>query len=232
MKKVVKILAAGLALVLFGFAGFVWWALQPKYNPLPLPDALIALDSEQGQALLASAEYVADYEELAGAFQSQELISYCGVASGVAVLNARGAALSQDEFFNAAASRVRSRLDVTFGGMSLPDLGGLVAAHGATTAVVHAGDASVDEFRATIERNLATEGDYLVVNYQREALGQGRVGHISPLAAYHRDSDRVLVMDTAAYKYPQTWVPVDSLFAAMQEVDGASGRSRGYMEVE
>jgi hypothetical protein len=82
-----------------------------------------------------------------------------------------------------------------------------------------------------VERNLSNEDDYLLVNYQREVLGQERVGHISPLAAYDRDSDRVLILDTAGYKYPPTWVPMESLFTAMSTVDSASGKSRGFIEI-
>lgn len=70
---------------------------------------------------------------------------------------------------------------------------------------------------------------YAAACYQRELLGQDRVGHISPLAAY--DRDKVLILDTAAHKYPPTWAPVERLFAAMQTVDGSSGKMRGYVEV-
>jgi hypothetical protein len=44
------------------------------------------------------------------------------------------------------------------------------------------------------------------VNYQRGALGQKESGHISPLAAYNAASDRFLILDVAAYKYPPVWV--------------------------
>ena len=80
-------------------------------------------------------------------------------------------------------------------------------------------------------RNLSTPGDYLVVNYQREVLGQNKVGHISPLAAYDRETDTVLILDTASYSYPPTWVPVADLFAAMATTDRSSGKSRGFVEV-
>ena len=72
----------------------------------------------------------------------------------------------------------------------------------------------------------------LLGNYQREVLGQGRVEHISPIGAYNSESDSVLIMDTAAHKWPHTWVPVDELFAAMDTIDGASGQSRGYLLVQ
>ena len=115
--------------------------------------------------------------------------------------------------------------------MSLADLDGLMSAHQVNTELTYGDRISVDEFRSVIESNLSREGDFLLINYQREILGQGRVGHISPIAAYDSASDRVLIMDTASYKYPYTWVTVDMLYASMQEADTATGSARGYIEI-
>ena len=38
--------------------------------------------------------------------------------------------------------------------------------------------------RTGLAENLATAGDYVIVNYSRPALGQEGSGHISPLGAY------------------------------------------------
>ena len=231
MKKVLKIVVGGLVAIVFGFAGFVWWSLQPRPDPQPLPAALVAVTSPEGQGLLDDADAVADYQRLSESFQQQSLRSYCGVASGTIVLTALGRNVSQEDFFTDEASRVRSRLSVMLGGMSLPDFAALMNAHGAEVSTMHADTSSLEEFRAAVERNLSSEDDYLLVNYQREVLGQERVGHISPLAAYDRDSDKVLILDTASYKYPPTWVPMESLFAAMSTIDSACGKTRGFIEI-
>ncbi len=231
MKRALKILALLLVLLPLGFSGYVWYLLQPRQKDLPLPAALVSAQSAEGVVLLEQAESNADYAALAQAYQSQSLGSYCGVASGVIVLNALGAERSQSDFFTDATDAVRTRLQVTLGGMSLVDLAGLLNAHGLAVQALHGDQLDVEEFRELVARNLSTPGDYLLVNYQREVLGQGRVGHISPLAAYHAASDRVLIMDTASYKYPPTWVPVDSLYAAMQEKDSTTGLPRGLVEV-
>ena len=231
MKKVLKIIALTLLVLPVAFGGYVWWKLQPQVQNLPLPAQLVGLDSTQGRALLESANSVADYRQLAAAFQSQELISFCGVASAVTVLNAMGRKTTQNDFFTPEVSQVRSRIQVTLGGMSLTDLDGLLSAHRVDTKLAHGDAITLDEFRHVLESNLSREGDFLLINYQREVLGQGRVGHISPIAAYDSASDRVLIMDTASYKYPYSWVPVEMLFAAMQEVDTATGRARGYIEI-
>jgi hypothetical protein len=231
MKKVLIILGLMLATTVLGLAGFAGWVLYPHDNPLPLPSSLVGATTTEGVERLAAADAFADYELLASSFQAQSLASYCGVATSVAVLGAFGTPTTQGEFFTDEASAVRSRFKVTFGGMSLPDLAGLLKAHGLKTSVHYADQFSVVEFRAAVEKNLATDNDYLLVNYQREALGQGRVGHISPLAAYDRETDSVLIMDTAAHKYPPTWVPIELLYAGMSTTDSASGKMRGYVEV-
>ena len=196
-----------------------------------MPEGLIGVESVRGQALLDEADARADYDALTHAFEPQSLASFCGVASGVTVLNAMGRGVSQESFFNHATDAVRTRFQVMFGGMALGELAGLLEAHGVEVALHHAESTTAEEFRAALERNLRQEGDYLVVNYQREVLGQPKVGHISPVGAYDRESDRVLILDTAGHRYPPTWVPVEVLFAAMKTVDPSSGNTRGFVEV-
>ena len=231
MRRFLKYLSITLLALVIAFAGFVWWKLQPFPDPQPLPASLISVNSDGGQQLLADAGSVADYSPLSTAFEEQSLKSYCGVASSVTVLKALGHDVDQSSFFTDETAAVRSRVDVTFGGMSLPQLAGLLQAHDVAVDIHHAEDSSLEEFRETLRRNLSQENDYVLVNYQRKVLGQGAVGHISPLAAYDEDSDKVLVLDTAGYKYPPTWVPVGGLFNAMSTTDSSSGKTRGFLEV-
>ncbi len=231
MKKFFAVVGVVVLAAVISFSGFVWWKLQPHPDPQPLPADLIALSTVEGEALLQEAEGRSDYDALSRSFESQELISYCGVASSVTVLNALGQETSQGDFFTPEASLVRPRRQVMFGGMSLLDLAALLAAHGTVTEVHFADGVSLDDFRAAVQRNLSDPDDYLLVNYQRGVLGQAPVGHISPLAAYDADTDRVLIMDTASYKYPPTWVPLPKLYEAMNTTDSSSGRARGYVEV-
>ena len=231
MKRLLKIALVILLVLPFALAAWVWSMLQPEPQSLELPDGLIAVDSAVGQAVMAGADCDVDFAALAENWQAQELVSYCGVASGVTVINALGEQATQYDFFNGDTDAVRTRLQVTFGGMSLPDLAGLLEARGMEVEATHGDELSVAELRERIAANLCRAGDYMLANYQREALGQGRVGHISPLGVYNSVTDQVLVMDTADYKYPYTWVKVADLHAAMQEQDSASGRARGIVEV-
>ncbi len=230
-KTLLKILGGLAAVLLLAFAGFVWWSLQPRLEPRPLPADLVAVTADRGQALLAQASAAADYGPLSSHFVPQSLKSYCGVASGVAVLSAIGVEVDQGSFFSSEAEAVRPRISVMLGGMSLEELAGLLQAHGAVVNVHHASEFTLEDFRDAVTANLGNDRDYLVVNYQREVLGQPRVGHISPLAAYDAESDLVLIMDTASHYYPHTWVPLEKLYAAMATTDSSSGKQRGYLRV-
>jgi len=231
MKKIFINAGVVMMVLAIGLAGFIGWTLYPHDSPQSLPPSLVASSSVEGRALIEGAQARADFDALSRAYQGQRLISYCGVASSVIVLEALGKTTNQNDFFTEEASRVRSQFKVIFGGMSLPELGALLRTYGVKASVHHASASSIEAFRAVIKRNLSQSDDYLLVNYQREKLGQGKVGHISPLAAYNEDSDRVLILDTASHKYPPTWVPVDMLFSAMTTTDSSSGLMRGYVEV-
>ncbi|MEM1263489.1 MAG: phytochelatin synthase family protein [Pseudomonadota bacterium] len=230
MKRFLKILATALLIVPILFAGFVWYTLQPKEQDLVLPPTLVSVESPEGTALLESSNYTADFDALDRSFVTQNYISFCGVASSVTVLNALGKESSQADFFTDAASDVRSRFQVTFGGMTLEQLDGLLQAHGVETTALHGDELSLAEFRTIVEQNLSTDGDFLLVNYQRKDLDQVGSGHISPIAAYNAASDQVLVLDTASFKYPYTWVPLERLYEALHDVDSASGKPRGILE--
>ena len=231
MRRFLTIAGTSTLVLLLLFAGYVVYRLTPKAANLLLPENLIAITSLEGQALLASSDYLADYSNLTEFWEPQELISYCGVASGVTILKALGKPTNQFNFFNEHSGAIRSRLQVTFGGMSLTDLAGLLVAHGMSVTKTHGDYLTIEEFRRLVKSNLAREGDYLLVNYQREVLGQGRVGHISPLGAYDSASDRVLILDTADYKYPFTWVRLETLYAAIREKVPSTGLTRGIIEI-
>ena len=123
-------------------------------------------------------------------------------------------------------------LRITFPGMPLAQLAAWLRAHGAEATAFYASDVSLDSFRAMAKQSLSTEGEFMLVNYQRASLGQQAMAHISPLAAYHGDMDRLLVLDVARYKYPSVWVPTERLWRAMDTVaDKTSGKTRGFVVV-
>jgi len=78
---------------------------------------------------------------------------------------------------------------------------------------------------------LSSPGAFLVVNYQRQEVGQDAQGHFSPVAAYDARTDRFLILDVSRYAYPPVWVPASRLWNAMKTVDSDSGMSRGFVVI-
>lgn len=235
MKRIIAGLAAVAALALAIGAGAAWnkYLRAPSVEMLPMPAHLIALDSPAGQKLLARAED-ADFDDLMANFVPQTRRAFCGVASALTTLNAARATptpLDQSRLFEHPGVRA-DPWKVSFIGMSLDDFATLLRAHGARVNVVYASESNVDAFRRSVRENLAREGDFLLVNYQRSELGQAPMGHISPIAAFDEASDRVLVLDVAAHKYPPTWVEVGSMWKAMRApLNPETKITRGYLVV-
>jgi glutathione gamma-glutamylcysteinyltransferase len=120
-------------------------------------------------------------------------------------------------------------------GLTLEQVACLASCNGAKAEVALAHDNgeqehSEDAFREAVSKNARqTFGQVLIVSYDRSKLGQTGAGHFSPLAGYHEESDRVLVLDVARFKYPSHWLRVKDLFAAMLSVDPQSNKSRGWL---
>ena len=115
-------------------------------------------------------------------------------------------------------------------GMTLDQLGGLLALHSLQVEVRHAGDSTLEEFRASAGKYLAQKDHFVIVNYLRMAIGQERGGHISPLAGYDAKTDRFLILDVARYKYPPVWVSAFELFDAMNTPDADNkNKTRGFV---
>ena len=115
-------------------------------------------------------------------------------------------------------------------GLQLAQLAQALRAHGldVTVRVVDA-EADAETVRREIAANLATEDDYVLVNYARKSLGQSGGGHISPLGAYDEASDSFLIMDVNPNRAPWVWVGSDDLIAAMRTFDTVE--NRGYLLV-
>lgn len=224
-------LGAFLGLAAGAFALFYWRLSHPAYDRLPLPQELVSLESPEGMTLLEQSDAKLDFTSLTAHFQTQQKGSFCGVASAVTAVNVfyPGASLNQETFFNDCTANTRSWLQVTFGGMSLEALGGLLQCHGVKVSVHFAQDSSLEAFREAASENMRNFRDLLIVNYARGSVGQQDSGHISPVAAYHAPSDRFLILDVASYKYPPVWVKAEKLWNAMNTVDSSSGRTRGFL---
>jgi hypothetical protein len=126
---------------------------------------------------------------------------------------------------------------VALGGKEVRDFGyqlrqfdAMLRGNGLATRAVVVDDAlSEQAIRADMADNLARSGDYVIVNYRREALGQKGGGHISPLGAYDAASDSFLVLDVNPAAAGWAWIPTAALVGAMRTFDTVE--NRGYVVV-
>ena len=208
-------LLAGCVFAISAFAIGVAYVAFPQTSPVELP---APLESEAGSA--PHSEYAADFDSLRLAFRPQRFRSFCGPASIETVLRAYGANIDQTEIFPTLGRKA----DTFFTGMSLTELSRLAEDAGLKTERIHADGLTIDTFRERLKNNLRKQGDFVLVNYDRRALKQEGAGHISPVGAYDETTDRFLILDVAAYKYPFTWVPTKLLFEAVHTQAGKRWR--------
>jgi hypothetical protein len=211
---------------------------------LPLPPAMVALDSPAGQAMFLQSTARTAYWPLAAHYETQENQAFCGIATLVMVLNSTGIAapqppgfvpysfFTQDDIFPPNGTTIFSADWIEHHGLTLDQLGQIATHAGLSVQLVHATADGLAQFRAQAAKALATPGTYVIVNFRREALGEAGYGHISPLAAYDEKTDSFLILDVARYKYPPAWVSAKDLYAALDTPDPGNGnQTRGYLIV-
>jgi len=233
-------------IIAFARTLFLWLLLASgaQADLLALPDKLVDLRSPQGEAYLLETHALEAYFQISVTFETQRTQAYCGVASMVMTLNAIHAPaptspeyqpysfFTQDNVLDENSDKILPREVLARQGMTLDQLGQILALHPVDVEVRHAAPGGLDDFRKSAAEYLATKGHFVLVNYLRKAIGQERGGHISPLGAYDEKADRFLILDVARYKYPPVWVTTADLFDAMNTPDAVSeNQTRGYVLV-
>ena len=116
-------------------------------------------------------------------------------------------------------------------GYQLRQFDEMLRANGLTTRLVIVDDRKTEaEIRAELTENLKRAGDYVIVNYRREAVGQRGGGHISPLGAFDAESDSFLVLDVNPASAGWVWMPTTTLVRGMRTPDVLE--NRGYVLVQ
>ena len=59
----------------------------------------------------------------------------------------------------------------------------------------------VEQFRESLIRASKTTTEFIITSFARSSLKQTGDGHFSPIAGYHEESDSVLILDVARFKY-------------------------------
>ncbi|WP_226623290.1 phytochelatin synthase family protein [Alloyangia pacifica] len=204
---------------------------------------LVYLTSAEGEDRLLGAEMNRDYFPLASYLEYEQILTFCGPASVAAVANSLDVSrpspdrlypwtlFTQDTLFNAANQELKPYAQVEHEGLTLAELDTFIENLGMTAEHHFADETPVDALRAALKTTLSDRGARFIANYSRKALPQEGDGHISPVAAYDEDTDSVLILDVAKYKYPPVWVTVETLHAGMMMTDSGSNRSRGFVVV-
>lgn len=212
--------------------------------PAQAADRVVYIDEDDGWQRVLAAEHNRDYFILNSYVESEKFLTFCSIASMAAVLNSLDMErpldpvrypypfFTQDNLFILANQQVRTFEDVVTKGLTLAEIG-MFLEHLLVRPKVHfASDMTIEQMRAVVREGLDSREKRVVVNYDRAVLGQNGAGHVSPIGAYDAETDSVLVLDVARYKYPPAWVPFPVMFRSMQSVDSGSNRSRGIVVVE
>ncbi|MBR0673501.1 phytochelatin synthase family protein [Neoroseomonas soli] len=202
---------------------------------------VVALDTPDGATRFQRAIGGPQALGLLAHLETEVFLTFCGPASLATALNSLGVhepspaaffpyrRMTQDSLFTPANLAVKSYAAVQAGGLTLEQLATFARNLGASEEAVHADTLDAGTLRARLFDAIADPARRVLVNYSRIPLDQEGDGHISPLAAYDAESDSVLILDVARYKYRPVWVPVATLLVAMQRVDPDSGRARGLL---
>lgn len=127
---------------------------------------------------------------------------------------------------------------VTINGKQIKDFGyqtrqldEMLSANGLVTRLKIVDDGKPEqEIRTDLIENLTRPGDYVIVTYRREAVGQPGGGHISPLGAYDALSDSFLVLDVNPTSAGWVWMSAATLIKGMRTFDTVE--NRGYILID
>jgi glutathione gamma-glutamylcysteinyltransferase len=86
-----------------------------------------------------------------------------------------------------------------------------------------------DLFQTAVYAASRVEGFLQIVNLSRQTLEQTGDGHFCPIGGFNLKAQKVLLMDTARFKYPPHWVDIDLLFDAMRTLDTDTQKQRGFI---
>src|SRR5215467_6318244 len=116
-------------------------------------------------------------------------------------------------------------------GYEIRQLDEMLRANGATTRLTIVDNNKVEQdIRNELVESLKRRGNYVIVAYKRDAVGQRGGGHISPLGAYDAESDSFLVLDVNPASAGWVWMPTATLVRGMRTFDTVE--NRGYILIQ
>lgn len=220
--------------------------MDKTFHRRPLPINCIQFSGTDGKAVFRDSLLQGQtelYFTLSEVFNRQSEPAFCGLSTLCMILNclsvdpssvhgARGVWKGPWRWYHEELLDCCLPLEyIVKNGISIDEVDCLAQCNGLNTDVMCSPDLDADSFRQLLRRLCSQPNpvEYIVVNYNRQVLGQTGTGHFSPIAAYESTRDLVLIMDVAQFKYPPHWVPLVQLIEAMKSIDPSTGRSRGYI---
>jgi hypothetical protein len=117
---------------------------------------------------------------------------------------------------------------ITDYGYEVRQLDEMLRANGVITQLTIVDDNKVEQdIRAELVDNLKRRGDYVIVAFLREAVGERGGPHISPVGAYDAESDSFLILDVNPASADWVWMPTKTLIRGMRTFDKVE--NRGYI---
>ena len=202
----------------------------------PLPKKLLDYRSSESRTRLCRAlqtGYVVPFLSLSSCYNTQSQLTYSGLNTLAIILNSLQIdprrkwksiwrwytdELLDNFFYKDGVKGPESTLE---------EFVYLAECNGATATIVRPNSSigHFEKFVQSLERvctggRLASEKNYndeiprelMAILYSREAVGQIGSGHYSPVAALDRETNSVLMLDTARYKYPPHRIPIELIF--------------------
>ncbi|GMP90611.1 hypothetical protein CsSME_00041656 [Camellia sinensis var. sinensis] len=206
---------------------------------LPSPPAIDFASSEGKQLFLEAIQSgtMEGFFKLISYFQTQSEPAYCGLASLSMVMNALAIDPGRKwkgpwRWFDESMLDCCEPLEkVKATGISFGKLVCLAHCSGARVEAFRTNQSTIDDFRKYVMACSSSDDCHVISSYHRGSFQQTGAGHFSPIGGYHAGKDMALILDVARFKYPPHWVPLTLLWEAMDTLDGASGRRRGYVFV-
>lgn len=214
-----------------------------SFAVLPAPKNLIPLASETGAKIFKRTEANKYFWSLTLQLVTEQNQTYCTIASSVMILNALNIPaptdplfapfpyFTQDNFFKPQVENIVSKEKVRKKGATLEEISRALRTYPIQVKTIFANQITIENFRTLTSNTIAKQQGYVLVNFIRTGLGEQGAGHVSPLAAYDKLTDRFLLLDVARYRYPSVWIKTKDLWHAMYTVDKESGRYRGMIIV-
>ena len=87
---------------------------------------------------------------------------------------------------------------------------------------------NLDLFETAIMATSQVEDFGSIINLSRQTLDQTGGGHFTPVGGYNAKTRKVLLLDTARFKYPPHWVDIELLYESIKALRG-DGEPRGFI---